>query len=117
MIIKGEDLKKIEDEGGDQAFAGNIEDGYYRDYHGNIFELNIPDELIDKYIKERDRKYYLHILPNKNGYLQFGYDENDYLVDNLTLPDDYKQEFSTKEINDLCKKFPQIDFWSCVEEV
>ena len=117
MIIKGDDLKKIEDEGGDQAFEGNIEDGYYRDYHGNIFELNIPDELIDKYIKERDTKYHIHVLPNDSGYLQLSYAEHDYTLDDLSFPNDYKQEFNTKEIDGLCKKFPQIDFWSCVEEV
>lgn len=117
MIIKGEDLKRIEDEGGDQAFAGNIEDGYYRDYHGNIFELNIPDELIDKYIKERDRKYHIHVIPNDLGYFQQNIDDKDYILDALDYYKDYKYEFSTKEIDDLCKEFPQIDFWACVEEV
>lgn len=118
MIIAGEDLLEIKDEGGDPAFGGNIEDGYFRDYHGNLFELNIPDELIDKYIAERDAKYYLHVLPGKDGYLQYDYYESEeYILSDFTLPDDYQQKFTQSEVDELCRKFPYIDFWSIAERV
>lgn len=125
MIIAGEDLLKIKDEGGDPAFGGNIEDGYFRDYHGNLFELNIPDSLIDKYIAERDAKYYLHVLPGFKGYLNVeSYKDEpttEYILDenDETEPDteDIKSKFTQQEIDKLCKKFPYIDFWSIAERV
>jgi hypothetical protein len=116
MIIKGEDLTLLEDEVGNAFFDWGVND-LYETLYDNIRELNIPDKLIDKYIKERDTKYHLHIIPNDLGYFQQNIDDKDYIVDSLDYNEDYKYEFNTKEIDDLCKEFPQIDFWSCVEEV
>ena len=125
MIIAGEDLLEIKDEGGDPAFGGNIEDGYFRDYHGNLFELNIPDELIDKYIAERDAKYYLHVLPGLKGYLNVESYEDDpttvYILDENDEPEpdteDIVSKFTQSEIDKLCKIFPYIDFWAVAERV
>lgn len=118
MIIKGEDLFKLCNVSLNNKLcvARDVDGSPYMNIHA-IRSLNIPDELIDKYVAERDKKYHLHVLPGQDGYLQFSYDDEDYILDDFSLPDVYQQEFTQSEIDELCEKFPYIGFWSCAEEV
>lgn len=117
MIIKGEDLKYVQFMANsiDQLITSDGEKPYISATGATA--ISIPDELIDKYIEGRDTKYHIHVIPNDLGYFQQNIDDKDYILDALDYDKDYKYEFSTKEIDDLCKEFPQIDFWACVEEV
>lgn len=96
------------------------------DIEGNLVtKLSIMDSLIDEYIAERDKKYYLHVLPGIDGYLNVeSYKDEpttEYILDenDETEPDteDIKSKFTQSEIDKLCKKFPYIDFWSIAERV
>ncbi|GBG94630.1 hypothetical protein LFYK43_10890 [Ligilactobacillus salitolerans] len=125
MKITGEDLLKLTNQFGGDTFEEVVdcdtEGNYARSYEPitPLSELNIPDSLIDQYIKQRDKRYYIHLVPGEFGYFikNISNDRYDWDLADNESDVNYKTEFTTAEIDELCAKYPHIDFWACVEEV
>lgn len=116
MIIKGEDsFNKV---------IGSTVDGiptHLYDIEGNLVtKLSIMDSLIDEYIAERDKKYYLHVLPGIDGYLNVETvkgEPEECFTDTRDESENVRTKFTQQEIDVFCRKFHHIDLWSVAEKV